>query len=119
LSNLDSFVSKSVDKRKGRGRFNLKQQLPRALDALPRRRRGSFGQVEEFFPMASNEKTSAQVAAIAARAQQNPKSLTSEEIQALAASVLSHSSDRQQQAQQGAQNQQRGGQQNPSDPQRR
>lgn len=81
-------------------------------------RRGSFGQVEEFFPMASNEKTSAQVAAIAARAQQNPKSVTPEEVQALAASVLNQSSDRQQNAQQNQQNQ-RGGQQNPSDPQRR
>jgi hypothetical protein len=67
--------------------------------------------------MASNEKTSAQVAAIAARAQQNPKSLTPEEVQQLAASVLNQSSDRQQQAQQNPQSQK--GQQNPSDQQRR
>ena len=74
--------------------------------------------VEEFFPMASNEKTSAQVAAIAQRAQQNPKSITPEEVQALAASVLNQSSNRQQQQQQAQQNQ-RSGQQNPSDQQRR
>ena len=66
--------------------------------------------------MASNDKTSAQVAAIAARAQQNPKSITPEEVQQLAASVLSQS-DRQPQQQQ--QQGQRSGQQNPSDPQRR
>jgi hypothetical protein len=70
--------------------------------------------------MSSNEKTSAQVAAIAQRAQQNPKSVTPEEVQALAASVLNQNSnrDRQQQGQQSQPNQ-RGGQQNPSDPQRR
>lgn len=70
--------------------------------------------------MSSNEKTSAQVAAIAQRAQQNPKSITPEEVQALAASVLNQSSDRdrQQQAQQNPQSQ-KGGQQNPSDFQRR
>lgn len=69
--------------------------------------------------MASNEKTSAQVAAIAQRAQQNPKSLTPEEVQALAASVLNQNQDRQQSGQQNAQQDQRGGQKNPSDPQRR
>ncbi|MCC7252807.1 hypothetical protein [Hyphomicrobium sp.] len=69
--------------------------------------------------MASNEKTSAQVAAIAQRAQQNPKSVTPEEIQALAASVLNQSDrNRQQQGQQNPQNQ-RSGQQNQSDQQRR
>lgn len=70
--------------------------------------------------MASNEKTSAQVSAIAQRAQQNPKSVTPEEIQALAASVLNQS-DRNRQQQQGQQNpqNQRSGQQNPSDQQRR
>ena len=36
----------------------------------------------------SDEKTSQRVATIAAKAMQNPKSLTSEEIQALAASAL-------------------------------
>ncbi len=55
--------------------------------------------------MASNEKTSAQVAAIASKAIQNPKSLTPEEIQSLAASVLTQSPDRQQQGQQGQQGQ--------------
>jgi len=69
--------------------------------------------------MASNEKTSAQVAAIAQRAQQNPKSITPEEVQALAASVLNQNQDRQQSGQQNAQQNQRGGQQNPSDPQRK
>lgn len=69
--------------------------------------------------MSSNEKTSAQVAAIAQRAQQNPKSVTPEEIQALAASVLNQSDrSRQQQGQQNPQNQ-RSGQQNQSDQQRR
>lgn len=68
--------------------------------------------------MSSNEKTSAQVAAIAQRAQQNPKSVTPEEVQALAASVLNQQSNRQQ-GQQGSQQNQRGGQQNPSDQQRR
>ena len=65
--------------------------------------------------MTSNEKTSAQVAAIAQRAQQNPKSVTPEEVQALAASVLNQNQDRQQQGQQN----QRSGQQNPSDQQRK
>lgn len=69
--------------------------------------------------MASNEKTSAHVSAIAQRAQQNPKSVTPEEIQALAASVLNQSDrNRQQQGQQNPQNQ-RSGQQNQSDQQRR
>jgi hypothetical protein len=67
--------------------------------------------------MSSNEKTSAQVAAIAQRAQQNPKSITPEEVQALAASVLNQSN--RQQGQQNPQQNQRGGQQNPSDQQRR
>ena len=39
----------------------------------------------------SDEKTSQRVATIAAKAMQNPKSLTSEEIQALAASALNQS----------------------------
>ncbi len=46
--------------------------------------------------MAENEKTSARVAAIASKAMQNPKSLTPDEIQALAASVLSQAPDHQQ-----------------------
>jgi hypothetical protein len=46
--------------------------------------------------MAQNEKTSAKVSAIASKALQNPASLTSEEIKALAASVLTQSPDRQQ-----------------------
>jgi isopropylmalate/homocitrate/citramalate synthase len=94
--------------------FNLKRQLLRALDGLPRQARLVW-LVEEFFPMASNEKTSAQVAQIAQRAQQNPKSVTPEEIQALAASVLNQQSDRDRQQQA----QQRSGQQNPQDQQRR
>ena len=53
--------------------------------------------------MSSNEKTSARVAAIAAKAVQNPKSLTPEEIQALAASVLTQAPDHQQGQQQGQQ----------------
>lgn len=69
--------------------------------------------------MASNEKTSAQAAAIAQRAQQNPKSITPEDVQALAASVLSQSQNRQQPGQQNPQQNQRSGQQNPSDQQRR
>lgn len=69
--------------------------------------------------MASNEKTSAQAAAIAQRAQQNPKSITPEDVQALAASVLSQSQNRQQQGQQNPQQNQRSGQQNPSDQQKR
>jgi len=67
--------------------------------------------------MASNEKTSAQAAAIAQRAMQNPKSITPEEVQALAASVLNQS-DRNQQGQPNSQNQRSdqqrsSGQQNP------
>ncbi len=69
--------------------------------------------------MSSNEKTSAQAAAIAQRAQQNPKSVTPEDVQALAASVLAQSSNRQQQGQQNPQQNQRGGQQNQSDQQKR
>lgn len=62
--------------------------------------------------MSANEKTSARVAAIASKALQNPKSLTPEEIQALAASALNQSPDQQdrqdrQQGQQGQQGQQR------------
>ncbi len=58
--------------------------------------------------MAENEKTSARVAQIASRAMQNPKSVTPDEIQTLAASVLTQSPDQQQrqQAQQLLQNQQ-------------
>jgi hypothetical protein len=41
----------------------------------------------------SDEKTSQRVATIAAKAMQNPKSLTSEEIQALAASALNQASN--------------------------
>ena len=60
--------------------------------------------------MAENEKTSARVAQIASKALQNPKSVTQEEIQALAASVLTQSPDQQQrqQAQQFLQSQQGG-----------
>jgi hypothetical protein len=65
--------------------------------------------------MSSNEKVSAQVSAIAQRAQQNPKSLTPDEIQTLAASVLNQSSDQNRQQQQGQQR----GQQNQSDQQKR
>lgn len=63
--------------------------------------------------MSANEKTSARVAAIASKAMQNPKSLTPEEIQALAASALNQSPD--QQGQSGQQNRQdrQQGQQNP------
>jgi hypothetical protein len=62
--------------------------------------------------MSANEKTSARVAAIASKAMQNPKSLTPEEIQTLAASALNQSPDQQdrqdrQQGQQGQQGQQR------------
>ncbi len=64
--------------------------------------------------MSANEKTSARVAAIASKAMQNPKSLTPEEIQTLAASALNQSPDRsriarigRQQGQQGQQGQQR------------
>ena len=52
--------------------------------------------------MAENEKTSARVAQIASKALQNPKSATPDEIQTLAASVLTQSPD-QQQRQQGQQ----------------
>ncbi len=54
----------------------------------------------------SDEKTSQRVATIAAKAMQNPKSLTSEEIQALAASALNQ-----------APNQGQGQQKNQSQPQ--
>jgi hypothetical protein len=60
--------------------------------------------------MAEIEKTSARVAQIASRAMQNPKSVTPDEIQTLAASALTQSPD-QQQRQQGQQFLQR--QQNP------
>lgn len=51
--------------------------------------------------MAQNEKTSAKVAAIAAKAMQNPTSLSAQEIKELAASVLTQAPDRQpQQSQQ-------------------
>ena len=57
--------------------------------------------------MAENEKTSARVAQIASKAMQNPKSITPDEIQTLAASLLTQSPDQQQrqQAQQLLQNQ--------------
>ena len=62
--------------------------------------------------MAENEKTSARVAQIASKAMQNPRSVTPDEIQTLAASALTQSPDQQQrqQGQQWLQNQQ-GGQQ--------
>ena len=50
----------------------------------------------------SDEKTSQRVAALASKAMQNPKSLTPEEIQTLAASALNQSSS------QGSQGQQKG-----------
>ncbi len=53
----------------------------------------------------SDEKTSQRVATIAAKAMQNPKSLTSEEIQALAASALNQAPN-QGQGQQKSQSQQ-------------
>ena len=58
--------------------------------------------------MAENEKASAKVAQIASKALQNPRSITPDEIQTLAASVLTHSPDQQQrqQGQQHLQNQQ-------------
>ena len=58
--------------------------------------------------MAENEKTSARVAQMASKALQNPKSVTPDEIQTLAASVLTQSPDQQhrQQGQQHLQNQQ-------------
>jgi hypothetical protein len=49
--------------------------------------------------VAENEKTSARVAQIASKAMQNPKSITPDEIQTLAASVLSQSPDQQQRQQ--------------------
>jgi hypothetical protein len=63
----------------------------------------------------SDEKTSQRVATIAAKAMQNPKSLTSEEIQALAASALNQSPNQAGQGQQKSQSQpqyQQGQQQN-------
>jgi hypothetical protein len=56
----------------------------------------------------SDEKTSQRVATIAAKAMQNPKSLTSEEIQALAASALNQAPNQagQGQGQQKSQSQQ-------------
>jgi hypothetical protein len=51
--------------------------------------------------MAQNQQTSAQVAAIANKALQNPSSLSNEEIRTLAASVQNQSSG---QGQQGSQN---------------
>jgi len=45
--------------------------------------------------MAQNQQTSAQVAAIAAKALQNPSSLSNEEIRTLAASVQNQFSDQQ------------------------
>ena len=53
----------------------------------------------------SDEKTSQRVATIAAKAMQNPKSLTSEEIQALAASALNQSPNQAGQGQQKSQSQ--------------
>jgi hypothetical protein len=55
-----------------------------------------------------NEKTSARVAQIASKALQDPKSITPDEIQTLAASALTQSPDQQQRqkAQQFLQNQQ-------------
>ena len=47
--------------------------------------------------MSQNEKTSTKVAALAAKAMQNPGSLSPQEIKELAASVLTQSPDRQQQ----------------------
>ena len=55
--------------------------------------------------MSANEKTSARVAAIASKAMQNPNSLTPDEIQSLAASVLNQAPD-QSQGQKGQQGQQ-------------
>lgn len=70
--------------------------------------------------MASNEKTSAQVAAIASRALQNPSSVTPEEVKQLAASVLAQAPDRQRQQQPSQGSPAQRSQQNPSDqPQRR
>ncbi len=58
----------------------------------------------------SDEKTSQRVATIASKAMQNPKSLTSEEIQTLAASALNQAPN--QQGQQKNQSQQNQGQPN-------
>ena len=49
--------------------------------------------------MAEHEKTSARVAQIASKALQNPKSITQDEVQTLAASLLSQSQDQQQRQQ--------------------
>ena len=46
--------------------------------------------------MAGNERTSARVAQIAAKALQNPSSITPDEVQTLAASALTQSPDQQQ-----------------------
>ena len=46
--------------------------------------------------MADNERASARVAQIASKALQNPSSITQDEIQTLAASALTQSSDQQQ-----------------------
>lgn len=56
-----------------------------------------------------NEKTSSRAAQIAAKAMQNPSSLSPEEVKQLAASVLNQSPNQQssQQGQQGQQNQQK------------
>jgi hypothetical protein len=54
----------------------------------------------------SDEKTSQRVAALASKAMQNPKSLTPEEIQTLAASALNQSSGQGSQGQQKSQSQQ-------------
>ena len=59
----------------------------------------------------SGDKTSQRAAAIASKALQDPKSLTSEEVQALAASVLSQPANQGQQGQQKNQSQQYQGQQ--------
>ena len=48
------------------------------------------------FVMAQNEKTSQRVAQIAAKALQNPSSISQDEIQTLAASALTQSPDQQQ-----------------------
>ena len=54
----------------------------------------------------SGDKTSQRAAAIASKALQDPKSLTSEEVQTLAASVLSQPANQGQQGQQKGQSQQ-------------
>ena len=53
----------------------------------------------------SDEKTSQRVAALASKAMQNPKSLTPEEIQTLAASALNQSAGQGSQGQQKSQSQ--------------